>query len=218
MSNAPGEDAQPEDSLAPVAPTAAARERVVELLSRHFADDAISLDELERRLDRAYAATTTRELDALVGDLVPAPATDLTESPLALTSAPDHARIVSLFSSTERRGSYLVPRHLELKARMTYLELDLTEATFAPGLTTIDASSVMSYVKLVFPQGVHVECEGSAIFGSFELKAAPPLIGERPTIVVRVTGRAVFGAVELVVHGARRLTEAQEALRRLERS
>jgi hypothetical protein len=54
--------------------TVQARERVVTLLTRHFADDALSEAELEARLVRVYAAATPAELDAIVAELpVPGP-------------------------------------------------------------------------------------------------------------------------------------------------
>ncbi len=45
------------------------RQRVVDLLQRHFVDGRLSSDELGERLARARAARTFGELDALVGDL-----------------------------------------------------------------------------------------------------------------------------------------------------
>src|SRR5919205_432790 len=55
----------------PLAPSALAtqRERAIELLSLHFAHDRLSMDELDRRLERAYAATSVAELEALTSDL-----------------------------------------------------------------------------------------------------------------------------------------------------
>jgi hypothetical protein len=54
----------------------AARERVVEALTRHFANDSLTEAELEARLQSVYAATTTRELDAITADLPVLPASE----------------------------------------------------------------------------------------------------------------------------------------------
>ncbi|MEJ2217465.1 MAG: DUF1707 domain-containing protein [Gemmatimonadota bacterium] len=54
----------------PSPPTLASlREQTIDVLCKHFAEDRLSMSELERRLDRATAARTRRELAALLSDL-----------------------------------------------------------------------------------------------------------------------------------------------------
>ena len=45
------------------------RERVVDLLSRHAAEGRLDVDELDARIDRAFAARTRGELEAITSDL-----------------------------------------------------------------------------------------------------------------------------------------------------
>ena len=45
------------------------RELAIARLSQHFAQDHLSVEELESRFERAYRATSVSELDALVADL-----------------------------------------------------------------------------------------------------------------------------------------------------
>ncbi len=139
----------------------AARERIVQALTQHFANDSLSETELENRLESVYAATTTRELDALLAD-------------------------------QERKLAGPVPHGLRLRARLGYVELDLTQATFEPGVTTIDVGAFMGYVQIRFPHGVRVESAGRALFGYFAIKGA---VTNAPSIV-RIVGRARFGFVE----------------------
>jgi hypothetical protein len=47
----------------------AERERAAEALRRHHADGRLTTDELEERIERAYAATTLADLDELFADL-----------------------------------------------------------------------------------------------------------------------------------------------------
>jgi hypothetical protein len=47
----------------------AERERVAEALRRHHLDGRLDTDELQERLERAYAARTTAELQPLLADL-----------------------------------------------------------------------------------------------------------------------------------------------------
>lgn len=56
----------------------AARERVVERLSTHYARDQLTLDELESRLERVCAARTTEALESV---LVGLPAIDTASAP-----------------------------------------------------------------------------------------------------------------------------------------
>lgn len=157
----------------------AARERVIEVLTRHFANDDLTEAQLEARFQAVYAATTKPELDAIIADLPAAIAHETTE-------------IAATFSGQERKLAGVVPRGLKLRARLGYVELDLTQATFEPGVTTIDVGAFMGYVQIRFPAGVRVETAGRALFGYFAIKGA---VADAPAIV-RITGRATFGFAE----------------------
>jgi predicted membrane protein len=155
---------------------------VIEVLTRHFANDDLSEAQLEARFQAVYAATTRRELDAIIADLPTAIARETTD-------------ITATFSGQERKLAGVVLRDLKLRARLGYVELDLTQATFEPGVTTIDVSALMGYVQIWFPAGVRVETAGRALFGYFAIKGA---VGDAPAIV-RITGRARFGFVEALL-------------------
>jgi len=157
----------------------AARERVIEILTRHFANDDLTEADLEARFQAVYAAQTSRELDAIVADLPSAVARDTTD-------------VTAVFSGQERKLAGVVPRELRLRARLGYVELDLREATFEPGVTTIDVRAFMGYVQIRLPAGVRVESSGRALFGFFAIKGPA---GDAPRIV-RITGRATFGFAE----------------------
>jgi hypothetical protein len=51
------------------------RERFVEALRQHHVDGRLTVEELEERTERAYAARTYGDLDALATDLPPLPST-----------------------------------------------------------------------------------------------------------------------------------------------
>lgn len=157
-----------------------ARERVVEVLTRHFANDDLTEAQLDARFEAVYAATTLRELDAIIADL----------PTLGGTHPSNH--VTATFSGQERKLAGVVPRNLVLRARLGYVELDLTEARFEPGVTTIDVGVFMGYVQIRFPAGVRVETGGRALFGYFAIKGA---VRDAPAIV-RITGRATFGFAE----------------------
>src|SRR5262249_7251510 len=162
------------------------RERIVELLKRHYANDELTEAELESRLKEAYAARTVSDLENIVVDL-PSMAGTRTDTTIKAT-----------LSGQERKLAGIVPPELTLNARLGYVELDLRDATFAPGVTTIDVHSFMGYVEIHLPEGVRVESHGRALFGYFAVKG----LDEDSDRVVRITGRAVFGYAEVFLPDA----------------
>jgi len=188
-------------------PTLSERERVVDLLQLRFADDRLSLDEFERRVALAYQAKTPPELDALVADLAPTATTSM---------VPDHGRVAAIFSSNARDGAMSVPRQLDIMATFGNVELDLSDATFGTGVTEIHVSAVLGNVELTLPLGMHVECTGDSVLGTFDCKSASiasyPRDAER---VVRITGRSVLASVEISAQPSRSALLAHDAPRRL---
>jgi hypothetical protein len=181
----------------PVSP--AAVERVVNVLTQRFAQDELTQEDLETRLERVYAATTMAELGAVITDLgavsspSPSPASQLG------VHAAQAERVTAMFSGQERRITGVAPAALDLRARLGYVEVDLTRAIFGPGVTVIDVRAFMGYVQLRLPPNVRVESGGRAIFGFFSVKGSGAPEEEHSTPVVRVTGRAIFGFAECVV-------------------
>lgn len=180
---------EPRPALAPP-PAPDARERVVAQLSSHFAEDRLTLEEFERRVQVAYATPTTAELQALVADLVPH------DSGGGLPSSfPAYGLIRTVLSSTERSGPIFVPRRLEVRTVLGSTQLDLTRASFAPGVTEIEVHAVLGSVEISLPANVQVTSEGSPIIGAFALRSGAHVSGT-PQGVVRITGQAVLSSVE----------------------
>jgi DUF1707 SHOCT-like domain/Cell wall-active antibiotics response LiaF, C-terminal len=175
------------------------RERVIALLSRHFANDDLSLDELETRLELAYRAGSVAEVRALVSDLRPH---DAPEGGIGLRPAPPPSqtvrmRLVSFMASRVRRGVWIPPQELDLIAVMSDTHLDLREAQLSAGVTEIRVKATMASVRITVPPGVHVVTETNPILASVsdrtERGPAPP----RGAPVVRVTGWAVMSDVSV---------------------
>jgi hypothetical protein len=173
---------------------------VAEILTRHFANDDLTEAELEARLQRVYSATALPELDAIIADLPAFPASEVLPK---RAGGPPGFQITALLSGAEQK-LVAVPRELRLRARLGYVELDLSEAAFEPGLTTIDVRVFMGYVQMRFPAGVRVESTGRALFGFFSLRGAgAPGTGRSADAssaearsVVRIIGRATLGFAE----------------------
>jgi hypothetical protein len=164
-------------------PTRDARESVIAVLTRHFAEDRLSLEEFERRAELAYAAATTADLDALTADMA-------IEAPEEVPS-----RIVAVFSNQERSGPATVPRQQRVSCLFGNVELDLRQATFVQGVSEMEISAVFGNVEIILPPHIRVEVIGGAFLGSFGASGANT--PRDAPIVLRVSGRAVFGNVEI---------------------
>ncbi len=174
------------------------RERVVTVLSRQFAGDNLSIDELETRLELVYRASSVAEIRALASDL---PDLDATRGAPALQPAPapsqrTRARLVSLLSSRERRGVWIPPQLLEVVAVMSDTHLDLREAQLSAGVTEIRVMATMAAVRITVPPHVHVMTDTTPIMASVghrsRSKRGVPPAGAP---VVHVTGWALMSDV-----------------------
>jgi hypothetical protein len=121
----------------------AARERVIALLTERYAQDHLTLDEFERRAAAAYAARSLDELAALTADL---PAGEV---PAARTSLP--AGNVGVVLGSIVRDMHAVPRALDVRTVLGNVELDLTRASFAPGVTEISLHAFMGNIEIQLP-------------------------------------------------------------------
>ena len=175
----------------------AERERVITILSRQFADDRLSVDELETRLEMAYRATSVAEIRALVSDL---PSAEGAPTATAVRPAPSpselsHTRMVSLLGNRVRRGMWIPPQTLDLLAVMSDTHIDLREAQLSAGVTEIHVKATMAAVRITVPPHVHVVTETSSILASVSDRTdrgpAPP----RGAPVIRITGWAFMSDV-----------------------
>ena len=177
----------------PVSP--AAREQVIALLTERYAQDHLTLDEFERRAGAAYAARTPAELGALTADL------EGGTVPATRSSLP--AMNVGVVLGSVVREMYAVPRHVEIRTVLGNIELDLTHASFAPGVTEIALHAFMGNIEIQLPASVGVEDHVSTVLGSFEYRRHPRASSwaeaSRVTSVVRFTGRVTMSSAEVVL-------------------
>src|SRR5690242_16682370 len=190
------------------------RERVIQHLSEHFANDRLSLDELEARMDLAYKASSVGELQRLTADLpsataAPVPAPAPVEELPALS--PDRERIFAVMSETSRRGSWIVPQRLDLLAVMADTTIDLTQAALPAGIIDIHIRSVCAAVKIVVPPGLQVVNRLSSLMGSVRGGGEPNEAGGQgggwqQGTVIRLTGWLLMAEVQTKVRRRERLS------------
>ncbi len=180
------------------------RERTVRALSAHFAHDHISVEELERRLDLAYAAGSVADLRALTSDL-PALAVQPGSDPVGLehpgvTVQPgldvsDGDLVIAIMGGAERKGQWTPPRRLTVVTVMGGVEIDLREATFGVKETEIFVIALMGGVDIITAPGIRLDVSGLAIMGGFEGRASGGGPHDPDAPVVKVKGFAMMGGV-----------------------
>jgi hypothetical protein len=101
------------------------------------------------------------------------------------------------------RDMHAVPRHLDVRTVLGNIELDLTHASFAPGVTEIALHAFMGNIEIRLPAHVGVEDHVSAVLGSFEYRRHPRAASwaESSSVasVVRFTGRVTMSSAEVVM-------------------
>jgi hypothetical protein len=173
------------------------RQEVIQRLSDAYAEDLLELSAFEERLARAHGTSELATLNQLVADLQPSMTTAL--APLVMPGTPDQPRRRwrALFSSVERRGGWVVPSAMKVSSVFGTVVLDFREARFQAGTTELEVRAVFGNIEIIVPPHLAVECDGSAVFASFEHRA-PGVVDDDPrTPRLRVVGSAVFANVEV---------------------
>lgn len=176
------------------------RERTIELLSQHFAYDNISLDELERRIERVYKATSLQAVRDVVRDL---PSAVSVPAPVAQAQPPvyvqEEARMVSIMGSTRRSGLWSPPRRLDLWSIMSETRLDFTQAQMASGVTEIHLRAIMTSVTVIVPRGVRVVVQTSNFMSDVgDEHTDPPAVGSGAP-VIRIHGPVFMAELKVRV-------------------
>lgn len=202
----------PSPEQRPVVSLVDERERVIQRLSEHFANDRLSMEELEQRMELVYKATTAAELQRLTADLPSEASASVTAPALAETHqvlTPDRDRVVSIMSETRRRGAWIVPQRLDVLCVMSDTTIDLTQAPLPTGIIDIHVRSIFAAVKIVVPPGLQVVSRVSSLMSSIHGGGEPDDTGGatawRQGTVVRLSGWALMAEVQTKVRRRERI-------------
>jgi len=135
------------------------RERAVAQLRVAGGEGRLTLEELAERVERADAARTHGDLDAITADL---PQTAGTSRAIETR---DRGWIVAVMGGAARKGRWRPPRRTNVVTLMGGAEIDLREAELADDVV-ITAVAVMGGVGITVPEGVSVELSGFALMGA----------------------------------------------------
>jgi hypothetical protein len=131
--------------------THADRDRTVERLRDAAGDGQLSADELDERVEAALSARTGSELATLTADLggaEPAPA------------ARDLVKIDQKLGEVERKGRWMIPRRMQVKATAGNVTLDFTEAVISHRTLELEIDlGIGSDLLLITRPGIVVETD-----------------------------------------------------------
>jgi hypothetical protein len=207
-----------------VAPVALRHRREVTIteLCEHFARDHIEADDLERLIDRAHAAKSLVELDALLTGLpsLDEPPPRPKEETVALAHshlAGDHQFVIALMGGAMRKGPWSPARNVYVTTLMGGASLDFREASLDSGVTEVYVLAIMGGVEIIVPPGLQVESSGIGIMGGFDHGSGATRNPDPNAPILRISGLALMGGVEIKEREPGETEKDHRLRRRMER-
>lgn len=165
------------------------RDDAAERLRLAAGNGRLEIQELERRLERVYAAHTYGELEALVRDLPQ----DDPGDPVAYR---DTVEIRQGGMNITRRGRWQVPRRIVVTGRFGATSLDFSRALIEHQDVEIALDTDWSSVRIIVPKGAAVETDRLTMaLGSLSNSAAS--VPQKNGVRFRVTGSHTGGRVKI---------------------
>jgi hypothetical protein len=169
------------------------REAIAERLRVAAGDGRIDLDELEERLERAFAAKTYSELDELVADL---PLGRPMSAGLDPGNDPDTLVIDTTAANIKQKGQWTVPRRIVAQTTSGLVRIDFTEASCVHREVTVEASCGSGWITLIVPRGWAVRIDpASTNTANIRNKVSGPADPTLP--VLNVIGHPRVGYVRI---------------------
>jgi hypothetical protein len=190
-------------SIAPSVSLELERERTVQALCAHFAQDHLTTQELELRFEEVYRAASLDELRGLMRGLPALAPASMSTAPLPIYavattgSVPVEKRFLALMSEVRRKGVWSVPTRVTARAFMGAVRLDLREGQVPAGGVDIDVSAFMGEVRIILPPGLRADVDGVAFMGEFSDRTAGGALDAPDAPIIRVHGLAIMGAVRV---------------------
>ena len=155
----------------------AERERTADQLRRAAGEGRLTVEELDERLNAAYAARTRGELAQLVADVdVAPPAAASSDSGLTVKRGGDEGtkHLISIMGGAERKGWWRVARQCLSVNIMGGADLDLNDAELADDVVELTVFSLMGGADIHVPDGLNVEVSDFAIMGGNDVTLGNP--------------------------------------------
>ncbi|MDP9177384.1 MAG: cell wall-active antibiotics response protein [Gemmatimonadota bacterium] len=113
-------------------------------------------------------------------------------------AVPDERRILTILGEARRKGRWIVPRLLRVRAYFGDVKIDLRDNPI-PADFTFDVGAFAASVTLIVPPGVNVVFDVFALMGNATSQADEPSHGDTRAQWIRVGGSVVMGEVKVLV-------------------
>ncbi len=192
----------------------AERERAVDILGHAATEGRLSVDELDGRIQSAYATRTVGELDRLLADVSldgllagHTVASSRASDRISVREGPGGARrVVSIMGGNHRRGHWRIARRCTVVNVMGGGEIDLCDVELSHPVTQLNVYSVMGGAEIRVPDGARVQVSKLALMGGNDVRLGdrPPRL-EGPLIRIRLV--SIMGGAK--VRAGRRLSRSE---------
>lgn len=180
------------------------RQEVIDQLIMNYSHGIISVEAFERRLDIASDAKQHQELVAVVADLSLLPDEQFQQQRQRSLSPSYQAgndtrneKIISILSSNQHRGKWLVPAEICVLNVLGSVELDFSEAVFQHQHVVIKVNNWVSSVSILVPEQVSVVSNMFNIVGTSTHR--PTAVTDRQAPKIVITGYSVLGSLDVTV-------------------
>lgn len=159
----------------------------------------LTLGEFGRRVETAFSACTSEDLEGLIGDL-PAPPPPPSQA-AGLAAGPGRGRgtrlSLSILGSHHRSGHWTLPARLVHLSVLGGAEWDLSGAVMAQPVTTITVVSLLGSTDVRIPDHIDAEVGGLALLGGHHVdlgETSPP--ANAP--LIRLRHLSLLGSVRVL--------------------
>jgi hypothetical protein len=189
----------------------AERERTADQLRHAAGEGRLTVEELDERLNAAYAARTRGELEQLVSD-VAVPVTTGDSGLTVRRGGDEGARwLISVMGGTDRKGWWRVARRCVSINVMGGADLDFNDAELADDVVELIVVSLMGGSDIHVPDGLNVEVSDFAFMGGNDVTLGNPRPSPGgPTLRLKLI--SVMGGTD--VRRGRKLSRRERRLQR----
>ena len=175
------------------------RDRALDILRVAAGDGRLTAAELDERAEAALTARTRGELAALTADLPAVP----DQAGTVAAQAKDVVRLDYQGGNATRRGQWVVPARMEIRAVGGTVKLDFTNAVITQSALQIQAYVRGGGLVLVTKPGIEVDADGVTVRGG-TVKIRPRNGWKEPVrLTVEISARTTAAASPPAHRGGR---------------
>jgi hypothetical protein len=167
----------------PPRPLAVEHEAAFERIKTAYADEVISYDEMEQRLDAVLTAATGGEVLAVIADL-----------PAAVEDGA--LEIEAINGRIKRLGTWRVPRRIRISSEYGKVKLDLSQAQFESDKVEIDLQLTYGRARIIVPRSAVVDLDG-LVTDWKQPSYRRPRHGPVSRPLIRITGHMEYGRLKV---------------------